>query len=190
MPLLRYNVAVTLDGFIASPDDSTDWIIEDPSIDFDALYAQFDTFVMGRKTYQVMMRFAEASGINPLRGKHVVVISSTMAQEEHPDIEVLATGHLEMVAKKRACPDGKDIWLMGGGRLAHECLNAGILDTIEAAVMPVVIGNGVKMISPGFSSAAGCKLAVESTTALDSGIILTKYRVSHTAPSSVASGPR
>jgi dihydrofolate reductase len=51
MSRLRYNAATTLDGFIASPDGSTDWIIEDLAVDFNALYAAFDTFLMGRKTY-------------------------------------------------------------------------------------------------------------------------------------------
>ncbi|KAI8712927.1 2,5-diamino-6-ribosylamino-4(3H)-pyrimidinone 5'-phosphate reductase [Fusarium sp. LHS14.1] len=50
MPQLRYNVATSLDGYIASSDGSADWIVDDPTIDFKALYEQFDFFVMGRKT--------------------------------------------------------------------------------------------------------------------------------------------
>ncbi|KAH7374430.1 bifunctional deaminase-reductase domain-containing protein [Plectosphaerella cucumerina] len=181
MPLLRYNVAITLDGYIASPDGSTEWIIEDPSIDFDALYAQFDTFVMGRKTYEVMMHHAEQSGANPLRGKHVLVVSGTMAQDRHPDVEVVTKGYLDRLAEKRARPGGKDVWLMGGGRLAQECLDAGLLDTIEAAIMPVVIGDGVRMVLPS-TSATGSKLVVENIERLSSGIIMTNYKVAHAAP--------
>jgi dihydrofolate reductase len=51
---LRYQVAVSLDGFIAGPNHEADWIVMDPSIDFGALFAQFDTLVMGRKTQEVM----------------------------------------------------------------------------------------------------------------------------------------
>jgi len=47
---LRYQVAVSLDGFIAGPNGEADWIVMDPSIDFDALFKEFDTVVMGRKT--------------------------------------------------------------------------------------------------------------------------------------------
>ena len=50
---LRYQVAMSLDGFIARPDGSYDWLISDPSIDFGALYKEFDAAVMGRKTYEV-----------------------------------------------------------------------------------------------------------------------------------------
>ena len=48
---LRYQVAVSLDGFIAGPKGEYDWIVMDPSIDFGALFKEFDTAVMGRKTY-------------------------------------------------------------------------------------------------------------------------------------------
>jgi dihydrofolate reductase len=50
---LRYQVAVSLDGIIAGPNGEYDWIVMDPSIDFNALYKEFDTVVMGRKTYEV-----------------------------------------------------------------------------------------------------------------------------------------
>jgi len=51
MPRIRYQVAVSLDGYIAGPKGDADWIIMDPEIDFDGLFAQFDTFIMGRRTY-------------------------------------------------------------------------------------------------------------------------------------------
>src|SRR5439155_5778765 len=51
---LRYHVAVSLDGFIAGPNGEYDWIVADPSIDFAALFKEFDTAVMGRKTYELL----------------------------------------------------------------------------------------------------------------------------------------
>ena len=53
MRRLRYSVAATLDGFIADPDGGYDWIIMDEAIDFAAMFEEFDTFVMGRKTWDV-----------------------------------------------------------------------------------------------------------------------------------------
>ncbi len=50
MRRLRYQVATSLDGYIAGPNGDFDWIVTDPDIDFAALFAQFDTAVMGRKT--------------------------------------------------------------------------------------------------------------------------------------------
>jgi|GEM_PF-6212510 dihydrofolate reductase len=68
MRRLRYNVACSLDGFIADPDGGYDWIVDDKGIDVDALYAQFDTFVMGRRTWEVMQAQGDA---NPLRGRRI-----------------------------------------------------------------------------------------------------------------------
>ena len=53
MRRLRYGVAVSLDGFIAGPKGEYDWIVRDAGIDFAAIYAQFDTLLMGRKTFEV-----------------------------------------------------------------------------------------------------------------------------------------
>ena len=51
---VRYGVAMSLDGFIAGPNGEADWIIMDPEIDFEAIYSQFDTMLMGRRTFEVM----------------------------------------------------------------------------------------------------------------------------------------
>ena len=51
MRRVRYVVAMSLDGYIAGPSGEADWIIMDPDIDFGALFEQFDTFLMGRRTF-------------------------------------------------------------------------------------------------------------------------------------------
>jgi dihydrofolate reductase len=53
MRRLRYGVAVSLDGFIAGPKGEYDWIVPDPNIDFAAMFAEYDTLLMGRGTYEV-----------------------------------------------------------------------------------------------------------------------------------------
>jgi dihydrofolate reductase len=63
MPRIRYQVAVSLDGYIAGPKGDADWIIMDPDIDLDALSAQFDTFIMGRRTFDA----SGATGSGPQR---------------------------------------------------------------------------------------------------------------------------
>jgi dihydrofolate reductase len=106
MRRLRYNCAATLDGFIADPDGGYGWIVEDASIDFDALYAQFDSFVMGRKTWEVMQALGEA---NPLRGRRVIVASRTLDAAAHPDLTVVADDIAGHVAALKAEPAGRDI---------------------------------------------------------------------------------
>jgi dihydrofolate reductase len=177
MRRVRYNVATSLDGFIASPDGSTNWIVEDPNIDFDALYAEFDTFVMGRKTYEVLLKFG-----NPLAGRPkdaVVVVSTQMKAEDHTEITIITGKEVLSNVKILKEQPGRDIWLMGGSRLVTPLLEAGLVDTIEAGVMPVVIGQGIPMVD-GLKTRGevGCKLRLEDVRRLEgSGILLLKYAV-------------
>jgi len=60
MRRVRYGVAMSLDGYIAGPKGEYDWIVMDPDIDFGALMSRFDTFLVGRKTYEVMLAQGEA----------------------------------------------------------------------------------------------------------------------------------
>ena len=75
MRRLRYQVAVSLDGFIAGPNGEYDWLLSDSSIDFKALFKEFDTAVMGRKTYEEMKT---QGGDGTLTGLDVVVFSKTL----------------------------------------------------------------------------------------------------------------
>jgi len=69
---LRYQVAASLDGFIAGPNGEYDWIVMDPAIDFKALYNEFDTALMGRKTYEMM---TAQGGTGAMPGLDVIVFS-------------------------------------------------------------------------------------------------------------------
>ncbi|KAI9150291.1 hypothetical protein HJFPF1_10050 [Paramyrothecium foliicola] len=174
---LRYNVAVSLDGFIAPPNESTDWIVEDTSIDFDALYAEFDVYVMGRKTYEI---FAAMGTQNPLVGRpkeSLIVISRQLDATQHTDITILRDGYIDLIRELKQ-EDGRGIWLMGGGWLATECLEAGLLDTIEAAIMPVVLGQGYKLITE-IGQKPSYKLTLQKADTLQTGIILSSYKVSY-----------
>lgn len=172
MPRLRYNVAASLDGYIASPDGSTTWIVEDPTIDFPALHAEFDYFIMGRKTYRVMQSFAD----NPLSKRpkeSVIVASRTMSQRDFPDVTVIQENVLDYIRRLKT-NDGKDIWLMGGGHLAAQCLEAHLVDTVEVAIMPTLLGTGINLIS---SVPQNIKLELSNSTSLGSGILMTQYKV-------------
>jgi dihydrofolate reductase len=140
MPRIRYQVAVSLDGYIAGPNGEADWIIMDPEIDFDALLAQFDTFIMGRRTFAV----AGAMGSSGSAAK-TFVFSRTLRQEQHPNVTVISEVCAATVAPIREQAT-KDIWLFGGGTLFRSFLDAGLVDTVEVAVIPVLLGGGVPLL--------------------------------------------
>src|SRR5688572_16688016 len=179
MRRLRYQVASSLDGFIAGPNGEFDWIVMDPDIDFAALYKEFDTAVMGRKTYEVVKA---QGGQGALPGLDVIVFSRTLPAATHPGVRIVNDEPRDVVAplKQKA---GRDIWLYGGGTLFRSLLDAGLVDSVEVAVVPVLLGAGIPLLPPG----ALAKLRLVGHKALPtSGIVMLSYAV----PGSAGPPPR
>lgn len=170
MRRLRYQVAVSLDGFIADPNGGYDWIVSDPAVDFDALYKQFDTAVMGRKTFELASSQGRGGAIP---GIEVIAFSRSMAPAKRKGVTVTPDDPAQVITDLKKKP-GRDIWLFGGGALFRSLLDAGVVDTVELAVMPVMLGSGIPVLPPGSQA----KLALADTKVLpDSGIVVLAYSV-------------
>jgi dihydrofolate reductase len=176
---LRYQVAVSLDGFIAGPNGEYDWIVMDPAIDFAALYKEFDTAVMGRRTYQMV---TAQGGHGAMPGLDVVVFSRTLPAAAHRGVRIVNDDPREIVSALKAKP-GRDIWLFGGGALFRSLLDAGLVDTVEVAVIPVLLGAGVPLLPPG---AATMLVLADQKILPRSGIVVLSYSV----PGSAGPAPR
>jgi dihydrofolate reductase len=140
---VRYQVAASLDGYVASTDGNPDWIPSDPDIDFKALFAQFDTLLMGRRTFEAMA--GQGSGGGGSFGMKTVVVSRTLNATDHPGVTILRDGLAGAIAAMKAKP-GKDIWLFGGGDLFRSLASLGLVDRVEIAVVPVLLGGGTPMV--------------------------------------------
>jgi dihydrofolate reductase len=137
-----YGGAMSLDGFIAGPNGEYDWIVMDPDIDFAAQMARFDTFLIGRKTFEAMRRMGDAAP--PAPGIRNIVCSRTLRPEDCPQA-TLSDDAERVVGDLRTQP-GKDIALFGGGELFRSLLAAGLVDEIGVAVIPVLLGGGIPLL--------------------------------------------
>jgi dihydrofolate reductase len=176
MRRIRYQVATSLDGYIAGPKGEADWIITDPEIDFHALFAQFDAALIGRRTFEAMARGKKKAGAMP--GMKTFVFSRTLRQSDYPKVTIVGDDIEQTVSALRAEP-GKDIWLFGGGQLFRSLAEKGLVDTVEVAVVPVLLGGGIPLLPP---PAGKVNLKLTGHKVYGTGIVFLHYAVESAAP--------
>jgi dihydrofolate reductase len=132
---------MSLDGYIAGPNGESDWIVMDPGIDFGALMEAFDTVLLGRKTYEAM---GQQDGGVGMPGMQAYVFSRTLRPADCPGVTVSDQPEETLTALKARA--GKDIWLFGGGSLFHSLLELDLVDAVEVAIIPVLLGDGLPLL--------------------------------------------
>ena len=175
MRQVRYNVAASLDGYIAGPHGEFDWIPDDPTVDFAAIFAKVDTVLLGRVSYEL----TRGQGGGPWdAGTRVYVFSRTLRAEDHPGVTVVGDDAGGVVAALRRESGDGDIWLFGGGALFRSLLAAGQVDAVEVTIVPVLLGGGVPLLPPG---APRTTLALTGTRTYPSGMVSLLYAVAPAA---------
>ena len=173
MRRIRYQVACSLDGYIADTAGQTNWIVDEPGIDFAELFDQFDTLLMGRRTYEGLQHSAEG-----FWGKKVFVFSRTLRPADHPAVTIIADDIQARLNALRSQP-GKDIWLFGGGELLRTLLAVGCVDTVEPAIIPVLLGGGCPFLA---TPAPYSKLSLTAQRVYPSGIVWLEYTIQPPQP--------
>ena len=170
MRRVHYRVAASLDGFIAGPNGEIDWIVHDPSVDFAAVYSGFDTAFLGRRTYELTRH----PGAPPWPiDWHIYVFSRSLNPGDHPGVTVVSDDPGPLIKQLRA-EQGRDIWLFGGGNLFASLLSMGLVDSVEVALMPVLLGQGVPLLAPG---APQVRLKLTGAVSSNVGIVNLHYEV-------------
>ena len=170
MRRIRYNCAMSLDGYIAGSNDEYDWIVVDPDIDFEELFGQFDTFLLGRRTFDV----TGDPGVSAQSGTRTFVFSRTLSQDDYGDVTIVGDNWEKAVRSLREEPGG-DIWLFGGGALFRSLCEQGLVDTVEVSIVPVLLGGGVPLV-PELSERIGLTLT-EQRVFEKTGIVSLVYAV-------------
>ncbi len=142
---LRYSVACSLDGYIAGPNGEFDWIVIDPEIDFAAMYAGFSGLVMGRRSYEVFA--TTGGGAGPALPAYVYSRTLPEGVRDGLTFKGDAVSH---VRELKAAGDGKPLWLWGGGDLCRQLAQADLVDAVDVAIVPVLLGGGLPLLAtPG-----------------------------------------
>src|SRR5687767_10574736 len=174
MRIVTYGAACSLDGFIAPPDGSMDWLHFSKDVqDFTAAYwATIDTMLMGRKTWEVAMRMGGGGGGAGSGGITTYVFSRTLTSVGQ-GAHLVSDDAGEFVRKLKEQP-GRGICVMGGGELAQSLLAAGVIDEVGMNVHPILLGAGVPFFrDPG----RRVHLALNESRVIDGGCVLSIYRV-------------
>jgi dihydrofolate reductase len=179
MSSLQYFVATSLDGFIATSDDDLAWLL------------QFDGFEGGRESYESFM--AEVGCIVMGGGTYTWLMEHESGHWPYPDTPCWVFTHHEHSTPRGADitfvrgdvrefmddltseAAGKNVWLVGGGELAAQFAEAGLLDEIIVSIIPVVLGAGKPVLPIRTGPTRPLELAASTT--MGRGIVELRYRL-------------
>lgn len=159
-------LAVSLDGFIEGPNGEYDWCFTDQDYGLTDFTNRVDTLFMGRKTYEMVQQMG-GGGMPPMKE---YVFSNTLKKLK--DGAVLVTGDISKEVEKIKQSPGKDIWLFGGAALTASMMNSQLVDELQLAVHPILLGGGKPLFS-GLNQKIALELA--HSKQYSSGLITIQY---------------
>ena len=147
MPLTQYYTATTLDGFIADPDNSLEWLFtraRDPQgpLAYDEFYAGVGALAMGSTSYEWVLDRYEWPYELPcwvFTHRELRVVPDARIEFVSGDV---APVHERIVA----AAGEKNVWIVGGGDLAGQFADAGLLDEVIVQIAPVTLGGGAPLL--------------------------------------------
>lgn len=152
-PKTQYYTAATLDGFIAGPDHSLDWLFqfgEQGTSDYPAFIAAIGAVAMGSSTYDWILRHLAgqkgAAQSWPYQQPAWVFSSRQPRAVPGGDIRFVRGDVRPVHAAMREAAGGKNIWLVGGGELVGQFHDHGLLDELIVTLAPVTLGAGKPLL--------------------------------------------
>ena len=165
------SLAMSVDGFIARPNGDVDWL-ERPSpkgfYGMEDFFKTIDMMVMGRGTYEIGKKLGGPLFMFPT----TVILSRSLARDAVPGA-VIEKGTPNKLAESWRRQKGKDIWLMGGAQAFGQFLDAGVLDELHIALIPVLIGKGIPLLNPKRRTS---ELKLLSSEKFSDGVVMLKYK--------------
>lgn len=160
-------IASSLDGYIASPDGSIDWLFTDADYGYEEFYASIDTVLMGRKTYDQTLTFESY----PFIGKRCIVFTTRNDQPTLPEVEFVRGDPAALIQTLKTEP-GKDIFLVGGKGLLDRIVEENLIDIYCISIHPLILGAGIPLFGK-FDHRTGLRLV--RTLSFPSGLVQLWY---------------
>ena len=176
----QYYTAASLDGFIATLDDSLEWLfplgnIEDTS--YPAFFREVGALAMGSATYEWMLRHlvnAEPPGKWPYEQPAWVFSSRELPPVPGADIRFVRGDVRPVHAQMAQAAGAKNVWIVGGGELAGQFYDHGLLDELFVQVGSVTLGSGKPLLPRAITSPP---LRLVSTRAVGTGFAELHYEI-------------
>ena len=143
-----YGVGISLDGYIARPDGSVDFLFMPKDYSMGPFFKRIDVAVMGRKTYEVGLKMSGGDTFKGY-GMKCYVFSKKQKPGERKGVTFVRQSPQEWLAATKK-QEGKDIWLMGGGELARDFLKDDLVDELYLGIVPTLIGEGIPALPAEF----------------------------------------
>ena len=176
-----WHVTMSLDGFIAGPDNAMDWVVEqwsdngggvqDIRVEKSAVAEEVmetaGAILAGRRWYDIATRrLGGVEGIygGAWSGPVFVLTHDPPRGEHHPAIRFIAGELVDAVRTARSVADGKSVVLFGAS-IPQQCLQAGLLDEIVIHLVPVLLGDGIHL----YEMPGGHKVGLRRTVTAESG---------------------
>lgn len=167
-------IAVSLDGYIAKPDDDLSFLklVEKEGEDYG--YAKFtetiDTLIIGRRTYDYVLKEIGSSHYdNGQRDVYVI----TRTQRPNVGRTTFYTGSLTDLVTQLKSESGKNIYCDGGAEVINELLKNDLVDEFIISVVPVLLGEGTRLFKDGRPEQL---LEFVSVKAFDTGLVQVHYK--------------
>ena len=192
MAKTQYYAAATLDGFIAEADDSLGWLMgyggsyegeeaEPGPMSGGGSYEQFydgvGALVSGSTTYEFVLDHMDDDSSWPYKGKPCWVLSSRdlgVPEGEGVDVRIANSPVADLHDEMLAAADGKNLWIVGGGNVASQFADKGLLDEIHVTVVPVVLGAGKPLFDRRLP---GGPLQLLGSRVFETGMVELRYEV-------------
>lgn len=164
---------MSLDGFLAGENDDISWLemvnMEGEDYGYFDFIKTVDTYIVGRKTYEVVTKLL--NGKFPQADQFKCYVITTKDLPEENGVEFY-NGDVKMLIDKIQSEEGKDIYCDGGGKVVQLLLQQGLIDELIISVIPIILGKGKRLFlgdTPSF------KLKALPTKHYDSGLIQLRY---------------